>query len=269
MKKKQLLIIIPISIVILLIVLGFAVVNKIKKATKVEVKKEEPVKKRITEPVNVIPVSERPYLKIIPTADGKHLNIIVQTEKKSASSYDFELEYQSGTVLQFAMNTLILDQIPNSYELLLGSCSAGGACSYHEDIKGGTMLARFITDQDKYTVKSDWVYVYKAKANNEYSSKDAKLQFTSNDIKASFLVIYNTPGYPMGLSSEPVSEIYSLTASSELSGKANLTLRINEEKEAVIMGYNGTSWQEFPTTRNGKDLTAEVDLMEAYTAVAK
>ena len=48
-------------------------------------------KKKIAEPLNVIPVAERPYMQISPVADGRNIQIIVKEVKKPAESVDYEL----------------------------------------------------------------------------------------------------------------------------------------------------------------------------------
>ncbi|MBT7183811.1 MAG: hypothetical protein HN912_03075, partial [Candidatus Pacebacteria bacterium] len=178
-----------------------------------------------------------------------------------------ELEYQAGSLLQGAFGQLSIDSLPATKKILLGSCSAGGACTYHDDVQGGTLLTRF-NSKESYALKSRWKYIINSKGEMAFSSQDAKFQIESKSLaKQSYLVIFNTAGYPEGLESEPVSDLYSLTSSSKLSGSGELTIRAEEEGELMIMGYDGSEWQEFKTTTEGKMATATVDLMELYVVV--
>ena len=53
-----------------------------------------------------------------------------------------------------------------------------------------------------------------------------------------------------------------------LTGTGQLSIRINEEStSATIVGYDGSEWQEFETTVDGKQVEAEVELMQFYTVV--
>ncbi len=225
-------------------------------------------KKRIQEPVNQIPVSERPYLTINPHADGRNITLAVETLKLPANEVEYELEYQAGSLLQGAFGQFELDNLPARQQILLGSCSAGGACSYHEDVKGGSLLTRFSGGEETYALKSRWKYIINSESETSFSSQDAKFQLDSDDLaRQSYLVIFNTAGYPEGLETEPVSEIYSLTSASSLTGSGQLTIRAEEEGQLVIMGYDGQDWVEFETSVDGKTATAEVELLELYTVI--
>ena len=259
--KKNLLI----GLAVLLVVGGgiFAFTRS-KSPTETETSK----KKRIEEPTNIIAVEDRPYLQIIPHSDGHNLSLKVNDLKKDATSVEYELEYQAGTLLQGAFGQLSISSLPATEKVLLGSCSAGGACSFHEDVKGGTLLTRF-NGPETYALKSRWKYIINSSGETAFSSQDAKFQIESKDLKrVSYLVIFNTAGYPEGLKQTPVSEIYSLTSASSLTGDGELTIRAEEEGELTIMGYDGSKWHEFETTVDGKMATADVELMELY-AVTK
>jgi hypothetical protein len=266
MKKPQLPVIIGVVVLALLVVVGgvFAV-KRMRGGT--EATPQEQAKKKKAEPLNVIAVADRPYLKIVPAADGRNITLAVDTVKKPATAMEYELEYQSGTQLQGAFGELELGTLPAEFKILLGSCSAGGACSYHEDVKGGTLLTKF-TGPENYALKSDWRYFdNKAKA-TEISSTDAKFQLESSDLSAvRYLIVFNTAGYPAGLTGTPVSDPYSLTSSSTLNGEGTLSMRAAEDGEFTIMGWNGTGWTEFDTTMDGKTATATVELMELYILV--
>lgn len=225
-------------------------------------------KRKVSQPTNIISVAERPYVQIIPEADGRNLDLQVNTLPKAADSVEYELEYQAGTLLQGAFGLIELADLPGTAQILLGSCSAGGACTYHTDVKGGSLVLKF-EGAEEYALKQDWRYFDNwGNKETQFSSKDAKFQLDSTDLaKQRYVVIYNSPGYPTGLSGTVVSEPYSLTGSSSLTGSAELTMRANEEGSLTIMGYNGTSWESFPTTTDGKSATATVDLMELYLVV--
>lgn len=228
---------------------------------------EEPTKKKTVENVNVIPVAERPYLHITPESDGRNITITVEEVKKTASSLEYELEYQSGSLLQGVFGALELDPLPARSTQLLGSCSAGGACTYHEDVSGGSILTRY-DGPEPYALKSDWKYFENADDETAFSSRDAKFQIESDELAdQSYIVVMNAPGYPEGLVGTPVSDPYSLRTSSTLSGTAELTMRAQEGGQLEIMGWDGNEWHSFTGTVDDKMISAEVELMELYIAV--
>jgi hypothetical protein len=234
-----------------------------------ETTEDKPAKRKISEPVNQIDISERPYVTIVPQADGRNLDLVVNQVKKDANSVEYELEYQAGTLLQGAFGLIELTSFPSTTRILLGSCSAGGACTYHEDVQGGSLVLRFEGTQT-YALKQEWRYFDNyGSTQSEFASKDAKFQVESADLgDQRFVVIYNSPGYPEGLEGTPVSDPYSVQGTSTLTGTAELTMRATTESELTIMGYDGTAWQSFDTTTDGKTATATVDLMELFIVVS-
>ena len=142
---------------------------------------DQPKKKKISEPVNVIAVDQRPYLQILPVADGRNLDLRIVSLQKPATSLEYELEYQAGSLLQGAFGQIDLNSLPTSKRILLGSCSAGGACTYHQDIKGGTLVGKFI-GAENYSLKQDWRYFDNyGFRETQFASKDAKFQIESKD----------------------------------------------------------------------------------------
>ena len=253
------------------LIIGILGVKAIKRLTAKPTVDPKPIgkKRQITEPVNIIDVSERPYLSIIPTADGRNIILKANALKKPASEFDFEMMYQSGNQLQGITGSMKLASIPASDKFLLGSCSTGGKCTYHENVKGGTITTRFSGLADVYALKQDFKYIDNASRETDFSSKDMKFQISSQDLaKQRFLIIFNSPGYPEGLSGLVKSEPYALNSSGTLSGSAELTIKASSGENLKIAGWNGTQWQEFETTSAESNMvTATVDLVELYVVV--
>lgn len=266
MKNKK---IIPIILVALVLLVGggFA----ISKMGSEKPAEEETTKKKNTvlEPKNIIDLAMRPYVKISPVSGGHHLDLEIVEVKKDATEVEYELEYQSGTLLQGFQEVLQLDALPAKTQKLLGSQSAGGAITYHEEIKGGSLQLRFIGPEN-YVLKQDWKYFENTDKGTEFSSKDAKFQINSDDLATNrLLIIYNTPGVPEGLEGEIASDAYVLTSTTSLDGEATVSIRANDEVEGLIMmGYDGNEWVELDSTVEGKVVTAEAaPLMELYVVV--
>lgn len=256
----------PIIVVLALVIVGF-ITYRVYSTQEAPV--EEVEKKKTVEQVNILPLSERPYLYITPESDGKNITITVESLKKSADSMEFELEYQSGSLLQGVFGNLELSSFPARTTQLLGSCSAGGACTYHEDVSGGTILTRY-SGSEGYVLKSDWKYFENSNEDTEFSSRDAKFQLSSEDLaNANYLIITNAPGYPEGLSGTAVSDPYALQASSSLKGKGTLTMRAQESGNLRIMGWDGKTWKMYEGSIDDKMITAEVDLLPLYIVVTQ
>lgn len=264
MKKK-----LPIIILIVLVLAGgaFLVLRKDKKV------EEEPTvtKKKISQPVNIIPVAERPYMSLVPSADGHYITIGVEEIKKDAVSLDYEMEYQTGSMLQGFQGLFTLDSFPVSEKKLFGSRSAGGSVTYHEDIKGGNLLAEF-DGKDDYAVKSAWRYFTNGDRMTEFSSQDTKFTLSNADLaRYSYVVIYNSPGFPAELETELISDPYVVRAErslKSLSSNFDVSIRSSEES-AVIMGYDGAEWTEMTTTITDGIATASGAFMDVYLLAKK
>ena len=252
---------------ILLLIIGAGVFVKTRSKTEEIADKPKLKKTKITEPLNIIDVEERPYIVISPNSDGRNITIAVNSVKKDAVAVDYELEYQSGSLLQGVFGSMELGKLPASTKQLLGSCSAGGACTYHKDVTGGHLTTRFNGDEN-YALKSEWKYIENTENETALSSRDAKFQISSDELEnVRLAVIFNTPGYPKKLNGDLVSNIYSLQTVPTVTGTATLTMRAREEGELVIMGWNGEKWMEFEGEVEGKSATAEVEIMELYVVV--
>ena len=263
MKKKLL---IPVVLIIVFIPVIAILVSRSNNTHTPEPEPADEVRRRISEPVNEIPVSERPWVEIKPTSDGKHLVISIKEEKNGASQAEYTLEYIAGTNLRGFDNLFQWDQLPISEEMMLGSCSAGGKCSYDTDIKGGTITLRFPVDQP-YAVQEDWVYFTTSEQLGVFTSSDQLFTLEIEDLTASYLIILNSPGYPGELDQEPLSALYSVQGSSELTQTAIVSINYDGQLPVTIVGFDGEEWQEFETTVNNGAATAEVELLPLFTLV--
>lgn len=264
--KKKLFIIVP---VVLLLTGGIVFAfNKNNKETTPE--PTSTTKKKVQSPVNVIPVVDRPYLRLEPSSDGHYITITVEEVKKSANQLDYEMEYQTGSMLQGFGGLIKLDKLPVSDRKLFGSQSAGGAITYHEDIKGGNLLAQF-TGTEAYAVKSAWRYFANSLKASEFSSQDTKFSVKNADLrKYSYLVIYNSPGYPAELKKELLSDPYALSAEKSLKTlSSELEVSFRSSEEGQIMGYDGAKWQEMDTTYADGLAKASGPAMDVYLLVKK
>jgi len=256
MKKNKRLIII--GLIILALIGGFFIIRARNSRNTTE---NTTQKKRLSLPTNVISIEERPYLAIRPLADGRNIKIYVELLKKSANTIEYSIDYQTGTLVQGADGEMNASPLPAIAEIFFGSCSAGGACTYHEDVKGGSLLTSYLGGDEPYALKSDWKYIDNLDKKTAHSSKDAKFQIDGKNLgQQRFIIIFNTPGYPTGLPGTIASELYSLETSASLTGQAELTIRANEEGELKIAAWNGSEWTTYEGEIDGKMITATVDL---------
>jgi hypothetical protein len=262
MKKK-----LPIIILIILLLGGgaFFFITRDKKTEE----ESTVTKKKISQPVNVIDVADRPYMILTPSADGHYITIGVEELKMEADELNYEMEYQTGSMLQGFQGLISLNTLPTSEKKLFGSQSAGGAITYHEDIKGGNLLAEYDGKED-YAVKSAWRYFTNSEDETSFSSQDTKFTITNASLaNYSYVVIYNSPGYPGELKSELLSDPYVVRAEKSLKSiSSNFEVMIKSSDEnAIIMGYDGEEWQKMETEIADGMATASGPFMDAYILV--
>ncbi len=223
------------------------------------------------ERVNIIPVEERPYAFLTPSVNGRTLTLTVGSLKKDAGEGEYELDYQFGNNLQNgAYGRIDIEDLPGAkYDILLGSCSAGGKCSYDEDVTGGSLLLRF-EDPEKYVLKNEWAFIENADKETLFSSRDAKFSIEGTRLSTvPFAVILQTPGLPEIVDQGLLSDGYAVRFATKVTGSVTVQMRLKEDvSDAQMLGWDGTAWVQLETTVEEKIATAESSTVyEAYVVV--
>lgn len=231
---------------------------------------EKPAKKRISEPVNVIPREERPAITITPSSDAHYITINLLKLNKEASYGEYEVEYQTGSLLQGAEGPLDVTAVPFSDTMLLGSKSAGGSTTYHEEVSRGKLLARF-EGPENYAVKTEWKFIENTENETAFSSPDAKFQISSEDLESQkVMIIGDSSGLPEGYEGTLVSQPYFISAARALSGSATVSIRAEETGELTLIGWDGSKWNDLDSTVEDKVVTAEdVAFYEIFAVVSR
>lgn len=223
----------------------------------------------INEPVNTVPLTERVYatLSIKPDGSrplGKEL-VLTVAEGKGASSIDYDVEVQAGTTIQGGGGEIDLkkEKAPFTKDIFLGTCSAGGACSYYKDVKGGTYVVRF-KGSPVGTLKGEWSYAEPGN-DGKFSSRDGKFQVTAPKLKSSFVLVSQALGLPKSVDGEVVAGPYHLDATATATGDMELSMRLSEETEtATLWRWDGKSYQKILGVVSGKTLTATIAEVGTY-----
>jgi hypothetical protein len=227
--------------------------------------------KKVDTHVNEEPLASRPYVRLIPRADAHAITVSVEELKKKSAELEYEVEYNSGPLLQGAFGTIDLAKgsTPFSKEILLGSCSTGGKCAYNADVTGGTMTLRF--GNPDYTLKQEWSFTEKAKAQKEFSSRDAKFTLNTSKAKnsASVVVVYQTPGYPGTISKDVVAGPYTVSSAGDITGTVSISMHLSTDDKATIMSWDGSAWKELSTTTADRTATAQGSMASVFIAVKK
>jgi hypothetical protein len=260
-----------IAIIAVVLIAGGALVFAMKGKT-TTVMASPTAKPKLSLPINAIPVSDRPFVEVKPTA-AREVTIVVGKLKKQSDSVDFELEYSSAAADQAAIGSLMLTGSgPFTKTVLLGSESAGGRITYNEGVTGGTLTLTFYNEN--YKLANQWAYFDNRKpGNGQFNSQDGKFEIDTAKLFKSqpFEIVYNNPGLPGTTDKTLLAGPYSIAGTDALpTGKVTITMHLSDAKPATIMGWTGSDWKELATTTNGQTATAtNVDLLPTYIAVAK
>ena len=235
--------------------------------------------KKITEAVNLVQVSDRPYVTLSP-ASGKHpagteVEITIHNTTLGSTEADYELEYQAGSLLQGAFGSadFAIDPPPVSKTILLGTCSAGGKCDYNKDVVGGTLLLRLEGGEQTFAVKGEWTYQLMSEREGEFSSRDSKFRVdigTSGLPSSAYVIVMETMGLPEEVEGEILAGPYHIAAASKPSFKsAELTVRLSEPTEsAQLLGWTGSKWEEIDSDLAEKTLTAQIESFTTFVIVS-
>lgn len=231
-----------------------------------------PRARKVDTHVNEEPVANRPYVILTPRGDGHAVILAIQDNKKKSTNVEYEIEYNAGSLVQGAFGTVDLTKttLPTNKEVLLGSCSTGGKCTYNSDVTGGSMILRF--GSPDFTLKQEWSFTEVKKGVNSFPSRDAKFVIDASKatVKASHVIVYQTPGYMGKLPSDPAIGPYTIGTNGAISGTVTVTFRLgNEITAATLMGYDGKAWKEIPSKLADKQLTATGELQQAYAVLKK
>lgn len=229
-------------------------------------------KKKVSKPLNAIPVEERPYVVMSPTA-SREIEVTVHRVPKAAESVEFLAEYQFGTSLGGNENLIELSDLPATKQFALYSRSAGGKTSFEEDVKGGSLQLMF-QGADEYWLKQEWNYYDRVNAKSTtkdaaLTSRDGKFSITGASLKPlRYVIIYNSPGYPAELPGNAASELYTVQAAgTPSSGDIEVKLRMNQAGDGTVYGWDGTEWIQLVSNITGSQATATGPLMESYIVI--
>ena len=221
--------------------------------------------------VNLIPISERPYITLQPLAARNELEMTIYELKKPAESVEVAVEYNRNKGTEDAvLYNYDLKSFPYKDKVFLGSRSAGGHITYHEDVIGGKIRLDF--KNEDYILETPWRYDDTQNSYSQLSTSDAKFQLKlEKPISQKKVLIMTSPGLPKEVEGNLLAGPYNVSTVGKLpQTKAQLNIHLNQEVlNAVILGWDGENWQEFEAQMEGKTVTSNVDLLATYIAVEK
>lgn len=231
-------------VIVLVIVLGIFLLTR--KSTKNTVVEEEV---KIDLPINVLPISERPFITLSPDDSGRSLDISV-SGAPTTGAMEYEMIYNASGKQEGALGSVYLgsEKQPIVKSILLGSKSGGGKVTYHEGVTGGSITVTYADTR----LKESWNYLHFDPADPTFSATDGRFSvaLTKTALKKDGVIItmknfgYEKAGLPEG--AEVVSGPYSYFTQSPIKGTAQVTIKLpaGEHVNPTMYEWTGTTWKK-------------------------
>lgn len=220
---------------------------------------------------------DNPYVYLVPRADGLAVNLYA-TRFGEAKYLGYELLYKTETQLQKAIGRFDLKgEEVGPEEILFGTCSAGGKCTFDKGVEEGTLTLKFLYQdiREEKVWESDFHLQTITGGGGEISSKDGKFTFKIPTGGISGPGLVNTMpflSFPDSLGKKIEGEVYGVfpvPGMKIIKGTVSFLFFSLPENfdQLAIFGWNGNEWTEYKTTSNLADKTLSA-LVEGGTVFA-
>lgn len=213
------------------------------------------------------PLEERPYVTMMPRADGKEFTLEI-SRIKNAKTIEYELVYLSQGLSRGVIGSITLKEGEEavSRKLLLGTCSRN-VCKYDEGVEEGTLTLRFRGAEGTRKFISEF---HLQQGDKELTSTDGNFSLEGSFSTAFYLTI-STIGLPKEIEGKVIGGPYGVfTAGSKSVRNGEVTLKLDEENDsAQLFSWTGKAWQEIKDTEiEGKTVSASVTSLATFVVTA-
>jgi hypothetical protein len=203
--------------------------------------------------INVLPIEERPFVALFPHVSNKLITLYVVNDH-NASKLALEIEYLSGNALKGGRTSVPDDAtFPYTKGFLLGSCSAGGKCSFDTDITTGTIKTALIQKGESHILRSNYTFVGQTRS----ATSDQKIAFTPAGRFQGDVIVGGSHGFIGQLEAEAAMEPVVLTSSVGDEIEGVLSLRVSDASSILFWDGKAFSPIEAVQTDTGWDISLE------------
>jgi hypothetical protein len=212
-------------------------------------------------PINVLPLTERPFITLSPDATGRSLNLTV-SEAPAEGEMEYEMVYSASDKQEGALGSIFLEseKQPIVKSILLGSKSGGGKVTYHEGVTGGSLTVTY----GETRLKENWSFLTFNTKDPSFSSVDGKLNVTlpAKGLKdGERIITMKTFGYPKTGLPESANIIvgpYGYFTASPVKGAVQVELKLPSGDHAGVILYewDGKTWKKLTSKLSGDTVSA-------------
>ena len=173
-----------------------------------------------------LPASDRPYIGLIPRADG-HALILTVTNHQQFSSLDFEILYQAGNLQQGSIGQVDIAKPAYKTEITLGACSKG-VCRYDDNVRTGSLKITAIKDKKSYEAQIPFVLEKITPEAAEIAGPDNTMDLIVQAGSVSnnyYVLISETIGVPINISSQKGSPVAAFSIAPKLNRPMTVKLK--------------------------------------------
>lgn len=203
--------------------------------------------------INKLEYSQRPFFLLTQHSTGKLITLYLD-QADQIESATVDLEYLSGDLLKGARSTVSSPgSDPFSQAFLLGSCSAGGKCSFDKDLVSGSSKIRIALKKEKtqHILKGSFIFV----GSDEVNTVDGRFTYTPSSTTNHELLL-DTLGLPAGLDSDPYLYPLAITSTSpKISGE----MTVRAKNITSVMIYDGEEYQPIDFKSKDDQITFTLD----------
>src|SRR4030042_3412836 len=256
MKKKLTIILIIIGV--LLVVGGIFLIKGRNKDQNADESQQDQKKTLET------PLEDRPYIVLIPRADGKEFTLEI-SRIKNAKTIEYELVYESQGLSRGVIGSVELSsgETEVSRKLLLGTCSRD-VCKYDEGVEQGSLTLRFRGTEGTRKFETSF---HLQQGGKELTSIDNNFKLAGKFAANTFYLTMPTIGLPEKVEGKVLAESYGIfTAGSSSAKNSALTMVLSETStSAKLFLFDGTSSTEQTGAKiEGNNLTATVNSLGTF-----
>jgi hypothetical protein len=227
-----------------------------------------------TAPSASIPLEGRPYVTLIPRADGKELNLSI-TGIVDAKTLEYELTYLAGdpnNQLQRGVVGSVDLAGKTDYQkaILLGSCSKN-VCKYDEGVTEGTLALTLRSSEGAIQKYESAFHLQKGSEGKAgLTSGEGNFKLVSANLPAAYYLTLSTIGLFQTPSGKIIAGPYGVftSASSRITGQVSLRLAESSSRPSVYVWQN-KQWQKLTSglETDGEVVSVSTDRLGTFVAV--
>ncbi len=201
--------------------------------------------------INILPIKDRPFVALFPHQSGKLITLYFD-KPGQAQNITIDLEYLSGNALKGGRTGIEGSTFPHTQAFLLGSCSAGGKCSFDTDITSGTIKTKLEIGPDLHLLKSNFVFISK----DSLATTDQKAALELSGKSKANLILSETHGYLGQTDQEAAAEPLAITSTSADLITGTLSLLAPDASKVLL--FDGSSYKEINSRKDGDKLIIDL-----------